>query len=273
MIDEVRAAPGGAGSNGLGSVLVLDYTGRRPEAPVSELNLESRGYTVHYLLNPPFPRRLSADAYARELLDRLGSVGDVRAVLAYCMAAPIAQELAAAVHAVTGRALPLILFDGEPASTSGVQEQYEIALRKLGDLLGVDPARLTPPAPLVERALREHPEKELQAMRAGLLRVGEIAAADAPDDSEDVMADAEAITEYYLDWLSHLVAAHNTSWPAWGGPAYQIASHGHECGSSWPSATRTVTVPIDTSRIDLMKEGRTAEAVVSILAGEAEHAA
>jgi tetrahydromethanopterin S-methyltransferase subunit A len=32
------------------TVLVCDYVGGRPEAPVSSLNLESHGYEVRYLL-------------------------------------------------------------------------------------------------------------------------------------------------------------------------------------------------------------------------------
>ncbi|ADL45383.1 hypothetical protein ACIBSS_33485 [Micromonospora aurantiaca] len=240
---------------------------------MSALDLESHGHMVHYMLSPPFPRQFSAGAYAMELLGRQGDVDGVRAVLAYCMAAPIAQELAAYVYAITGRALPLILFDGEPARAPAVQEQYEMALHKLREFLSVDEAGWTPTSMFDEVAVRERPEAVLRSMHAGLLGVGEQAATYSPGDAAATMADAEAIADFYLDWLGHLVAAHNTSWPAWGGPAYQIVSRGHEHASEWPGATRTLTVAIDASRNDLLRHASTAEAVLSILVKEAEHAA
>ncbi|BFU46065.1 hypothetical protein [Krasilnikovia sp. MM14-A1004] len=251
-----------------GSVLVCDFVGRRAQAPVSALGLETRGFTVHNLLTSPYPRELTAAGYADQLWRRHGPFGaDVRAVLAYCAAAPIAQEVAATLHARTGVPVPLVLFDGEPATAAAVQAEYLLAAGKLGELLGVDPAHRTPPA-VDPGDLRVRPQQVRQRMFEGLLELGDRASRDGSVDPATARAEAEMFATYYLDWLSHLIAGHNASWPAWGGPAVQIVSRHHESGAEWPGASHTETIRIAAERDDLLRHPEVAAAVLSILRRE-----
>lgn len=270
MNDQRPSHASGTGTGG--TVLVCDYVGRRSEAPVSSLNLEARGYTVHYLLKPPYPRELTAAAYADELLRRHGPLGtDVRAVLAYCMAASIAQEVAAAVSAATGTKVPLVLFDGEPATARSVQEQYLLAAAKLGELLALDGPDRTPP-PIEPELLRDQPEEARQRIHEGLLELGARAARRGALTVEIVRAESEMFAAYYLDWLGHLIAAHQASWPAWGGRAVQIASRSHPCPATWPGAGSTETVRIEASRDELLRNPEVASIILSILAAEVSSA-
>lgn len=260
------------GADRAGGVLVCDYVGRRTEAPISSLDLERLGFTVHYLLRPPYPREFTAAAYAEQLWCRHGPFGaGVRAVLAYCMAAPIAQELAALLRATTGSRVPLVLFDGEAATARSVQEQYLLAAEKLGELLALDRARRTT-APFEPADLRARPAHVLRSMSEGLRELGERAARDHLVDPETVHAETEMFAAYHLDWLSHLIAAHNAGWSRWGGRAVQIASRQHRCDAEWPGARTTETVRIAATRDDLLRHPEVATVVRSILEKETSRA-
>lgn len=248
-----------------GVVLVLDYPGRRAEAPVSSLDLQASGYTVRHLLEPPHVRELTARAYAERLLDRYGPFPRVRAVLAYCMAGPIAQEVAALLGAANGVGPPLVLFDGEPATVEDIAGQYRAAGANLGALLNLDEADWTPPPAFDDSLLRDDPAEAVRRIRRGLLDLGGRAVTRGSDDPDAARADAEAVTEFYLDWLCHLVAAHNSSWPAWGGPAVQIVSRDQPCPPQWPGAAQTRTIRVQASRVELLSHPEVADVVRSIL--------
>lgn len=248
------------------TVLVLDFTGRRAEAPISALGLERHGYTVRYLLEPPFPLALTAAEYADRLWQDHGPFGaEVRAVLAYCMAAPIAQHLLAAITAATGVELPLVLFDGEPATPQSLRDQYLLAANKLGELLGLAEGERSPAVTLDAAVLRDNPSEAVRRMRDGLLGLGARVAAQRPEDADAARLETLEISEFYLDWLIHLVAAHNAEWPAWGGPAVQIASRDHRCVPDWPGATGTETVRVGATRNELLHDPQVASVVSAIL--------
>ncbi|MFI9643387.1 hypothetical protein ACIG87_25615 [Micromonospora sp. NPDC051925] len=265
MQDQRRAGEDTTSTDHRGSVLVFDYVGRRPEAPVSSLELEAYGFTVHHLLKPPRARELTAAAYADHLWRRHGPFGtEVRAVLAYCMAAPIAQEVAARLTAASGSPVPLVLFDGEPTTAESVREQYLIGVEKLGGLLSLSPARHAPAA-FEPAELRDRPEQALRRMHESLLELGERAARKGTVDPRLVRTEATMVADYYLDWLSHLIAAHNASWPRWGGPAVQIVSRHHVCEAEWPGAAATETVRVDVARHDLLRHPDVASIVQSVM--------
>ncbi|MEU6411114.1 hypothetical protein [Microbispora sp. NPDC046933] len=269
-MDEQCLADDTSGAAG-GVVLVLDYPGRRAEAPVSSLGLESHGYTVHYLLKPPFPRLLTAASYAEGLLDGHGSSGGrVLAVLAYCMAAPIAQEVAASIRAAGGAPVPLVLFDGEPATARAIEEQYVLASEKLGELLGLTGEERTPPPAFDAALIRDEPEEALRRGHEGLLELGERAAAHG--EAAVARAEAKAVADFYRDWLGHLIAAHNACWSHWGGPAVQIVSRDHSCAPDWPGATATRTVRVAASRNDLLVHPDVLSTVLSTLRKGSGHA-
>ncbi|WP_244295363.1 hypothetical protein [Micromonospora orduensis] len=253
------------------SVLVLDYIGRRAEAPISALALERHGYRVRYLLEPPLPRALTAVEYADRLWREHGPFGsEVRAVLAYCMAAPIAQHLVASIAVATGVTLPLVVFDGEPATPRSLRDQYLLAADKLGELLDLPESERIPDGNLDAALLRDDPSEAVRRMRDGLLELGIRAATQRPEEADAITADALEISDFYLDWLIHLVAAHNAEWPSWGGPAVQIASRDHPCVPDWPGATRTETVRVDATRNGLLHDAQVASIVSAILEKGAE---
>jgi hypothetical protein len=208
---------------------------------------------------------VAAAAYADRLARRFGPFGpQVRGVLAYCMAAPIAHELVASISTVGGQRPLLVLFDPEPATEHAIEEQYLLAGENLGDVLGLDgPARIPPP--LGSGLLRERPEEAVRHMREGLLLLGERAVAKGCADPDEARDDAEAIAAFYLDWFTHLIAAYHASWSAWGGPAVQVVSRDHACAPDWPGAGDTRTVRIPTHRNELLRHPDVADTVLAVL--------
>jgi len=254
-----------------GQVLVLDYTGNRPEPPLESLGLESDGFSVRYLIDEPYVRELTAPDYATALITQHGPFGaDTIAVLAYCMAAPIAQELIAIVSARTGQEIPMILFDAEPVTVQAIQSEYQLAGRKLAGLLSLPPAEAAVPGTVDDAALRDSPAKVLDAMHEDLLRLGEKAARLKTVDPEDAWADAELVADFYRDWLAHLVAGYNTTWPAWWGEVFHIVSRDHPAQCRWPGASGTQTIRLPSARHDLVLHPDTKTTVLSVLRKQAQ---
>ncbi|ONI91295.1 hypothetical protein ALI22I_09550 [Saccharothrix sp. ALI-22-I] len=240
-------------------VLVLDYPGRRAESRVADLPLESFGFDVRHLLDEPFVRAVDTAGYAAELAARHGPFGpEVVAVLAYCMAAPIAQEVAALCGAI-----PLVLFDGEPSTPAGIADQYEVSVTQVREQLGL-PA-VDRGLPFEDGLLSERPGECLESMRRAFVELA-VSALRADSADEDAEVVAAQVADFYLDWLSHLVAAHNASWPAWGGEVLHIASRRHSFTEDWPGARRTTVHRVDTERNDLLRHPHTLELVRSFLA-------
>jgi hypothetical protein len=221
--------------------------------------LASRGFAVRSLISAPFDRELTAPAYADRLVERHGPFdGEIGAVLAYCMAAPVAQEVAARVS--TGRdPVPMILFDGEPATPAAVEDQYRTTVEQVAEQLGtsavggaVDPA-----------ALSLRPAETLDWMRRNLVQLAVEALAEPEDDGDDALDTANALAEFYLDWLAHLIAAHNASWPAWGGDVYHFVSRDHTYLENWPGSRSTCLFRYDVARPDLLNQSDVADVVVS----------
>lgn len=253
-----------------GQVLVLDYTGSRPEPPLESLGLESDEFTVRYLIDQPYARELTARDYAAALIARHGPFGaETIAVLAYCMAAPIAQELIAVVSARTGRQIPMILFDAEPVTVQAVQLAYQIAGRKLADLLALPSRDSALPGEIDDESLRNSPGTVLDAMLDGLLRLGRQAADLKSVDPEDALADAALVADFYQDWLAHLLAGYNTTWPAWRGEVVHIVSRDHPVQSRWPGAASTQTIRLPAARNELIHHPDTKTTVLSVLRKQA----
>ncbi|MFF3616778.1 hypothetical protein [Streptomyces sp. NPDC002580] len=223
-------------------LLVFDYPGRRPEARVSDLRLENDGYDVRQLMCPPLPREASAAAYAEHALATAGVPAvAVHAVLAYCMAAPLAQEAAA----ITG-CPRLLLFDGEPSTPKAVETEYRGLLTSVGA-----PSALPPwwSGELIEErsdAFLTYSERHLtESVRRSLVDQED------PDSAGDDEAFAPLVGSF-LDWLAYLVAAHRTDHPAWGGTVVNVLSRQQPEVLAWPGARTTRSVRVDTAREDLL---------------------
>ncbi|MEU6194002.1 hypothetical protein [Streptomyces sp. NPDC047061] len=235
-------------------LLVFDYPGRRPEARVSDLRLEDAGYDVRQLMCPPLPRACSAATYAEHALGTAGIPADaVHAVLAYCMAAPLAQETAARTGCPR-----LLLFDGEPSTLKAVETEYRALLTSVGA-----PSALPPwwSGELVEErsnAFLTYSQRHLtESIRRSLA-----------DEADPDYADDEAFAPLvggFLDWLAYLVAAHRTDHPAWDGTVVNFLSRQQPEIPAWPGAGRTRSVRVDTAREDLLAGTTTRRLVLEAL--------
>ncbi|SDH49067.1 hypothetical protein SAMN05216553_12448 [Lentzea fradiae] len=241
-------------------VLVLDYPGRRAESRVADLGLESFGFEVRALLTEPFPREYDAARYAAELVRRHGPFEDVAAVLAYCMAAPIAQEVAASC----GAPVPLVLFDGEPSTPQAIAEQYRVGLAQVREQFGGAATAGELPLPYRDEDLLPDPAGCVSKMRQSFVDLAtEALRLDGED--EDTAEIAEQIADFYVDWLTHLVAAHNATRPRWGGAVFHVVSREHSMRGHWPGSTDTTVVAVDSTRNELLSHPDTRTAVLDHL--------
>jgi hypothetical protein len=250
-------------------LLILDYPGRREEARIAELGLAGRGFDARSLLTAPFVRELTAREYAARLAGRVGPLNQpVTAVLAYCMAAPIAQQLAASLSA--GREpVPMILFDGEPATPDAVEEQYGTTVKQFAEQLGADAVPAIDPSTFTADLLSGDPAQCVERMRRSLVQMGVSALSDGEEDAETAET-AEDMADFYMDWLVHLVAAHNASWPAWDGDVYHIMSRTHGYTENWPGARSMKSTRVDSIRPELLRQpetGRLVESYVEQIVG------
>ena len=252
-----------------GALLVVDYPGRRDEARVHDLGLELDGWEIRYLIAPPLVRELRCPDYAIQLIDRFGLRQlEVRALLAYCTGAPIAQEIAASLGP-PAQPIPLLFFDGAPALPAKIANDFRVAAQQLGggprsEIPPLDPETFTAGALCARPAeCFERMKRHLSDLAAGALR------ADGAGDEEAAAAAAD-ITAVYLDWLAYLVAGHNTSWPRWNGEVLHLASQRHRFTDAWPGSARTRLFRIEASAGDLLRHPQTRVLTLSFL-NDAQH--
>jgi hypothetical protein len=239
-------------------LLALDYPGRRDEARIADLHLEANGWDVRYLLQPPFGRLPDSASYAGHLARRFGPFGpEVSAVLAYCMAAPIAQYLAVLLQ------VPLVLFDGEPATAEAVERELEVAKKQLGWTRNAGSAAERFP----EDQLRARAADCARRMREILvpLAAGTLRSDGVPEP--DAVTEAGPVADFYLDWLTYLIAAHNTDWPRWPGPVFHVMSRGHGYDGDWPGVDSTQLRRVDSERNELLGQPRTRDLARAFLSG------
>ncbi|WP_156727721.1 hypothetical protein [Streptomyces apocyni] len=258
-------------------LLVLDYPGRRSEARVSDLCLEEAGYDVRHLMRTPLPRSGSSAEYAADVLATtdvpatdVPATGDPAtgdparpyAVLAYCMAAPLALDVAVR----TGCA-KVLLFDGEPSTPVAVAAEYRNLLRTIG----ADSDAL--PSWWERGLLDERSDRFLQLCREHLADTvrramgGEFGA--ASDDAEAMAEMAEAMApllDGFLDWMAYLVAAYRTDDPSWDGAVVNILSRDQPPVPSWPGAAATRSVRTGAPRDDLLADPTTRRLALEALA-------
>jgi hypothetical protein len=242
-------------------LLVLDFPGRREEAGIADLRLEEAGWKVEYLLTPPFSRTVHARGHAAELARRHGHVVP-RAVLAYCMAAPLAQELAGLLSP-PGSPVPLLLFDGEP----GHADEVRAAVRTVaGQLAGADATDLADElAGMSDDALAARPDEVMRTVEAATLGLAaEVFRADGFSEERASAAAAE-VSGFYLDWIAHLITALNSDLPEWGGSVRHIRTPGHKGPDVWPGAGTTENHVVATERNDLLSDPRTRELALTLL--------
>ncbi|MEV1025600.1 hypothetical protein [Streptomyces sp. NPDC050264] len=220
-------------------LLALDHPAQRAEAPLSALRLPA----LHQLLPAP-PPPASPGPYLEGLCAALPPDRPA-AVLAPCASAPLAAVLAGR----TDRAVPLVLFDAEPVTAAMVLTAYRDTVAQLGVVPDHREARHLAACVGEPGAFLAHARHRLAAHVDGALRADGAGA-------EDVQDLAEPLVDAALRWLAHLLAAHHAPPPASVGPTLRILS----------ARTPGDGLRIGCERVDLLRDPRTADAVVAFLA-------
>jgi hypothetical protein len=244
-------------------VLALDYPGRRDESRIRDLDLESAGWNVRYLLTAPFPQALTSAAYAHCLLrdDEVAGT-DIAAVLAYCSGAPIAQQLVA-TRLRRPDPVPLLLFDGEPSLLAGIRRDALAAASQIGATDGARPA--SPADSFTDQQVCHDPQSCISQLRRWLVGLSVATLRSDGADESEARSTAADIADFYLDWFVFLIAAHNTSSPAFDGRLMHAVSRVHPFTGAWPGSRSVELYRIDSGRNELLAHRAARSAALSFL--------
>ncbi|MGW7754515.1 hypothetical protein ACWGK6_23800 [Streptomyces violaceusniger] len=244
------------------TILVVDYVGLRSEPPLTALRLEDHGFRMVEVLRPPYVRAFDAAGYASALVEPHTSLAsEVAAVVTYCMAGSIAQEVAARLSS-PDYGVPLVVLDGEPSTSGAIRDQWEMALRRIAHMVGADVA---------DSATRALSDDELLARPCEIAReihdsMTSIGAQQSPDSERSRVAkDVEIFADWFSDWLVYLIAAHNAQWPHWGGDVLQLVSESHSA-ASWVGSRSEEVVEISADRDGLALDPGARAAILSFMA-------
>lgn len=241
-----------------GPVLLLDYPGRRPEAPVTALRLDDGGYRTLPLLTQPLPVEVTGRAYAERLV-ALHSPGmsSARAVVAYCAASALAVHVVHLLREHRGWAPALVFLDATPTSAADVTDAYATATRQVPG--GGEPPDGEPPA------LPEHPARLLQEAREDLSRRA-AAALRAQGLGEDVTAGPAAhFADQHVAYLAYLLAARGPVPREPVAPMLHVLSRGHHDHRDWLPGGELHTAHVDSDRAGLAAHPSARNAVLSFL--------
>ncbi|GAA2048399.1 hypothetical protein GCM10009839_62450 [Catenulispora yoronensis] len=245
-------------------LLVLDYPGRRPEARISDLRLEESGYDVRYLMQPPLPREPSTAGYVAEFLPDADVSSPVHAILTYCGASALGQELALRTGCPH-----LLSFNAELCTPRTIGTEYRALLESVTG----DPVALPPwwdPALLADRSddfLKRCEAHLLDHIRQSLAAQFGADPAD-PTAAEDLREAEEALIpllDGFLDWLAYLAASHRADHPAVDTDVISFLSQDQPAVDPWPGARSTRTIRVDTTRDDLLAHAATRGLVLEAL--------
>ena len=231
---------------------MLDYPGMEERARLADLVLDARWRTVA-LLERPADAATDAQEYAAALLPGAGPVEDVAAVVSFCMATPIAQVVAARVSHAQARPVPLVAVDGAPCPDVAVQR----AFAGLAERYGASPDGID----VTGDGLRAEPQQVLDRMADRLSEAATATLLAEVGDLEVARTVSAELVSGAVDWLRHLVAAHNADYPAWGGELTLVNSTDALVWEAWPGARSTTVVTAGCGRTEVLAHPRVAEAV------------
>jgi len=241
-------------------IIVLDYPGRRAEAGIAALDLESQGFIPQYLLSRHLPVEPEADRYTASLYAHATPGGEVAAVMAYCAAGALAGVYAELVRAASGERPPVICFDAEPCTVRDLVECYAEALRQIPE----DPDG-APSPPVDVASLIHQPRLLVGTVREDLTRRMLRALVSDGLRRADVESAVTRSVDIHLSWLTHLLACFDASTSRRGGIAFHVQSKGNADLGRWSVGEQAATVRIDSSRSDLLRHPETRSAVLSFL--------
>ncbi|MFE8944821.1 hypothetical protein [Streptomyces sp. NPDC007856] len=210
-------------------------------------------------MKSPLPQEFYAEEYAARLLAASGCTRPVGLVVSYCLASSIGYEVARQVTSRQGSAPVLVALDGSPCPAESVLSAYrEAAVRFAED----DAVHLLQPT---ESDLIERPKDVLAAMERELT---DLAARSLREEEleEDLIQDmVEDLVHHTVDWLTHLVAAHNASFLQWEGDVVLVSSRDQPFEGPWPGARSTRVVRVDCSRAELLDQPRVRRAIADCM--------
>jgi hypothetical protein len=247
------------------TVLTLDYSGFDDRARVSTLLAGHPDLTVVPLMTRNPPNSLSASEYASALLEESPPSRPIRAVVAYCLTAPIAHEVVRLVSPSGCRPPVLIILDGAPCTAEAVRENYRASLARFAD------DDISPRVQPTDLDLAERPEHVLAAMSDELTAMAvQVLAAEVgsgPGADEVLRSIAGELVRSAMSWLTSLVAAHNATFPEWPGKVVSIVSEGHPFSASWPGASDVAVRTVACARAELLAHPDTHRLVMATLDG------
>lgn len=243
-------------------LLAIDYPGRRDSGRLSDLRLEEHGFDVRYPLEERTPHEPQAGPHAEALIRTSGIEADrLAGIVGYCTAGHLAQEAAARLAADHGVVLPLVLVDSTPCDAEAVAQEYREAFSQFG----ADPGQSAVDSLLGPDTLRDRPAHVVATFRDALLRRAVETLAEDGAEPEELAEAAAPVVDHYVSWLTHLVAAHHSTAPAWGGEVLHIVSRDHPFRDDWPGGTATRTRVVDVTRVGLPASAQAQDAVLSFL--------
>jgi hypothetical protein len=235
-------------------LLVLDYPGRRPEAHISEMNLEQYGFDCDHALQSPLPRALTTAAYASEL-DARQRPDRPLALVAYCATALLATAIAG-LRAGPAGPCPVVMLDPQQTPPSEIAKEYQEVVRQVE---GRSSATERPPLLDIEQLLGT-PGTLVERIGEDLRLRARLALAAFGLTGADVAGAVENVIGVYIEWLIFLVSAHYDAQPATRGPILQVISQGHPADADWLGATdlRTVRIPCERAELAVNPQARAA---------------
>lgn len=223
-------------------LMILDYPGRRPEAPVTALGFDG----MVTLLTDPLPIEGTGPAYAARLDDSPDPI------LAYCAASAIAVHLAR--RSASPR--PLVLFDPMPTTDDDIARAYAGAVAQV-------PGSCGPPVPIEE--LPAEPEPFLAAVHEDLTRRAE-AALRAQGLGDGVIDEPVAhFARQHVSYLAYLLAARGALPGEPVGPMLQVLSRDHPDHRGWLPEGELTTLRVDSDRAGLTAHESARAGVLSFL--------
>lgn len=227
---------------------------------MGDLLLEQCGFTVRDVLATPPGFGPDPAGVAAYLVDRhrLHPASTI-AVVSYCMAAPLAHELAAALSE-RAAPVPLLLFNGRAATPEAVIKQCRLSAEQLAG----GAARSTSDCPIDAGSVITDPAACLGTITRHLTDIA-VAALRRTEDAEDAEDIAADVVAHHVSWLSHLVSACHTSWPKWNGRVLHVMSREHDFTGPWAGAGATRELRVSCERTELLHSPAAREAAISFL--------
>jgi hypothetical protein len=234
--------------------VTVQYPELDHELPIHGIDL---GAEIRPLVTEPPPQRLDARAYAADLAGGLADDEPVDSVITHCMSTSVGVEVARLLAARGHRPL-LVALDGAPCAARHVAGSYRDTLGRY--------RTDSPGLAITGAGLREHPADVLAAMRAELTRAASAALLADATDADLVAPMVEEVVTMSMNWLVHLVAAHNAPQEPWPGETVVVTSRDTPFTGPWPAVPAPATVAVDCAATGLIGSDAVREVLRSRLA-------